>query len=387
VTTRAPKRPPAFEVAPARVRVKRGPHPDNGRSWYWRADKPDGKGGRVDVWTGWGTKDEAAAAVRDALAEQHAGTGEIRTIGDLLSRWGASIRADRDDPSDRTRVAIEGAIVRLLAHGLEDVSVLLVGRDHLVAHRQVSTRAGIAGATIARDLKYLRQAWRWGRELNPPEIPLRDLPRIRVEVEPVYTRYTPTAAEVGGLLDKVSPAVRRALVLMASTGMRIGEALGIRWRDVPLDARRLPVDGKTGPRWVELHPVVAAEVQRWERGGPDDLVVGVSSNRIRVVLAERSAALGIPRCSPNSLRRHVVDALYVTGMVDAAASQLGHSAETALRVYRQVREERRREAVEAADLGVVLDLAQRLAQPPADRPAAKVSGTPKGRNNGPKTPE
>jgi integrase len=85
-------------------------------------------------------------------------------------------------------------------------------------------------------------------------------------------------------------------------------------------------------------------------------VVGVSQNRVRLALARRSEELGIGRCSPNSLRRHVVDALYESAGADpkAAGAQLGHSEQTAITHYRQVSEDRKREVVEGSALGVVL---------------------------------
>lgn len=56
-------------------------------------------------------------------------------------------------------------------------------------------------------------------------------------------------------MDGVSEHVRRALVLLASTGCRVSEILNLTWAQVPLGGDRLRVDGKTGERWVELHPM------------------------------------------------------------------------------------------------------------------------------------
>lgn len=381
-----PKRPAAFEVSPARVRVKRGP--DKTGRWYWRADRPDGRGGRIDVWTGWGTKAEAAEAVRAALADPEAAdaAAEIETIGDLLDCWLASVRRERRDAADRTRIAIETAIGRLLRHGLRDAPIQGFGREALIDYVNARRDDGSAGSTIQRDLKYLRQAWRWGQELDPPEVPLRRLPSIplqRQDRKPAYTRYTPTAADVAGLLQGVPDRPRRALILMAATGCRIGEALGLTWGSVALDARRLVVDGKTGERVLDVPDVVAAEIRTWERGRPEEPVVGVSSNTIRKHLARRSRELGIGRCSPNSLRRHVVDALYLAAAADpkAAAVQLGHSEATAFEHYRTVRDEQRRRVVESAELGVAIDLAQRLAQRSQEGDRIRMESTPKGRRN------
>ena len=354
-----PKRPSPFQVDHVRVRIHSGPRAD-GR-WRWRADKADGHNGRINVWSGWATREEAGQIVRDLLAQTPADpTGELATVRDLLECWVASQQA-RQDVADRTRASSAEAGRRLLEHGLADVELASIDRRDLERHRDEALRSGAGGATVARDLKYLRQAWRWGTEIG--EVPYRPLPRIRVErIETVYTRYTPTLDEVVQLLQGVSEPVRRGLVLLASTGCRASEITELRWSQVPLDATRIRVRGKTGERFVELHGTVAAEVRRWGRGVPDQKVVGVTGQAIRKALARRSAQIGIPKVSPNGLRRHVVDALYRTGQIDAAAAQLGHSAATALSIYRQVSSEDRRRAVEAAELGVVLTLSNSLSK-------------------------
>jgi integrase len=335
------------------VRVRRGPDRD-GR-WYWRADRPDGRGGRVDVWLGWGTKEEAADAVRAKLSEAPAPDAgpEIDRVGDLLDCWLASVQATIREGT-RTRLAIEGAVKRLVEHGPADHPARSLGREGLALYAFAAEAAGYSSGTIARDLKYLRQAWRWAQELDPPQVPLRRLPSFRVKVTPTTTRYTPSAREVAQLLVGVSPPVRRGLILLAATGCRIGEIDSLTWDRVALDGATLDVDGKTGPRRVIVPGPVAAEIRRWERG--TGRVVGVSQNRVRLALARRSEELGIGRCSPNSLRRHVVDALYESAGADpkAAGAQLGHSEQTAITHYRQVSEDRKREVVEGSALGVVL---------------------------------
>jgi integrase len=379
------KRPSPFQVDHVRVRVHSGPRKD-GR-WRWRADKPDGHDHRIPVWSGWATRDEAGEIVRGILGESQESTGELVTVRDLVECWVASQEA-RSDVSERTAQSCKEAGIRLLAHGLADVQLLVLGRKQIEGHRDTALRSRCAGSTVRRDLKYLRQAWRWALDSN--ELPgVRLLPTVKVErVKPVYTRYTPSIEDVVALLEGVSPAVRRGLVLLASTGCRISEITSLRWSGVPLDASKIRVEGKTGERVVELHSVVAAEVRRWDRLHRDRYVVGVTGQTIRAALAERSEELGIPRVSPNGLRRHVVDALYRTGRIDAAASLLGHSAATALAIYRQVSSADRAAAMEGAALGTVLTLS-RLSSNHPETAAMKAAGeysqgeaTPPGKGRG-----
>ncbi len=346
MATPTKKRPTPFAVGRVRVRVHSGPRED-GR-WRWRADRQAGPT-REHVWLGWGTRDEAEAAVIQVLAQvgdPQADLQAVSTVHDLLDCWVRS-QEDRSDVSAFTRSACRLAAARL-SGVIGDVRVDRVDRRVLERYRD---RSGDAGATVARGLKYLRQAWRWGRELGV--VPAVDLPSVRVaRQDPVRTRYTPTRAEVASILGRVSPLVRMALVLLSTTGARVSEITTLRWRTVTPDCGSIRVDGKTGPRDVALHPSVSRELARWGEGRrrDDALVVEVSPQQIGRVLAQHSPAHG--RISPNGLRRHVVDVLYGSAGPDVAAQQLGHSAHTAMAIYRQVTEGDRRKAVVRAGLGV-----------------------------------
>lgn len=207
-------------------------------------------------------------------------------------------------------------------------------------------------------MKHLRQAWRC--ELG--EVPDRELPRVRVEARaraPVYSRYTPTRSEIYRILAAVRIEwVRRALVLLATTGARVGEVASATWGQVAADGSSVELRGKTGARVVPLHPTVAAEVRSWDRGASTAGVWGVSPKRavvgVQHELARVSEALELGgRVSPNGLRRSLVDALYDAGAhPDVEAALLGHSPQTALATYRRIREDRLRSEVVRTGLGL-----------------------------------
>jgi integrase len=357
---RKKSRPKPFRVTgtDVSVRVAEGPRED-GR-WRWRADHQVGDK-RPTVWSGWATQEEAERAVVAALKPQPEPepvqlAPELVTVRDLLETWSASIE-DRADLTERSKRSMDNAGKRLLQHGLGEVRVELVDRGTLERWRDAALRAGIAGSTASRDLKRLRQAWDWAREIG--EIPNRMLPRVCVPKRlraPVYTHYTPSRAEMGRLLEAVRPDwVRRSLILLASTGARIGEIATLTWGSVAADCASIEVCGKTGPRRVPLHPTVAAEVARWARGPDEASVLGVKANTAVVhtqrKLAEASLELGLPRVSPNGFRRAMTDALYDAGALpDVEAAILGHSAQTALEHYRKVGERAKAQAVVAAGI-------------------------------------
>jgi integrase len=80
---------------------------------------------------------------------------------------------------------------------------------------------------------------------------------------------------------------RRALVAMLMfTGLRIGEALALRWRDVDLSAGRLRVPGSktsAGERWVPLLPALRDELASLKAAragaGPDALLFASATGR------------------------------------------------------------------------------------------------------------
>lgn len=357
-------RPEPFKVTGTdiRVRVAEGPR-DDGR-WRWRADRQVGDK-RPTLWSGWATQPEAERAVLDALdAERNPPEPEASpwgTVQDLLEQWTAAVD-EREDLSTFTQRACTTAASRLLEHGLGEVFVDTVSRGTLDRYRDAVLRTGGAGSTLMRDLKHLRQAWSWGRELKL--VPDRDLPRIKVERKArkaVYADHTPSREEIAKLLTGVRPAwVRRSLILLATTGGRMGEVAGLRWSAVAEDCSRVVLDGKTGPRPVPLHATVAAELRTWTRGDPDELVLGVTKNTATAhtqrELARVAEALGMPRVSPNGLRRAMTDALYRSGVgVDQEAALLGHSPETAMRIYRKVSEADLSRAVALAGVGMPVD--------------------------------
>jgi integrase len=85
----------------------------------------------------------------------------------------------------------------------------------------------------------LKDAVKWGRLVRNPA-DAADPPRKSATSRPEMTTWS--AAEVRAFLDHVAEhRLFAAFVLLATTGMRRGEALGLRWCDIDLDAARLSV--------------------------------------------------------------------------------------------------------------------------------------------------
>lgn len=348
------RRPRPFAVGRVRVRVHSGPRSCDGR-WRWRADRPAGASRREPVWSGWGDRDEAEAAVLDALrtrGESHVDASDVRTVFDLLAVWRGEV--DAGDRSPRTTAARRGCAERLGASSALGL-VLLDRLDRRALERYA--RGPGAASTRAQDLRALRSAWLWARERGV--VPAVDLPLVRVpRGDAVYSRYTPSPAEVAAVLDWLRPRTpwaHRAVYLLYVTGCRPGEVASLTWDRVDAVRGRLVVGGKMGRRTVHVHADVAAELGRWTRaatvaptGRPGkaprgDTVTGARGATVRSRLHDHlvaaTEALSLPRWSPYGLRRAAVVALYRRGEdPSVAAAALGHSAAVALRHYRAVDE-------------------------------------------------
>ena len=155
---------------------------------------------------------------------------------------------------------------------------------------------------------------------------------------------------------------RPLLATLALAGLRIGEALGLRWRDVSLGSRKLRVvSAKTeaGVREVDISPtltdVLTEYRTRTRHADPDSLVFPTSAGKrdnpsntrnrfladaveIANVKLEEDGHEPIAHVTPHSLRRTFASLLLATGAdVPYVMAQLGHEdPKMTLGVYAKV---------------------------------------------------
>jgi integrase len=172
--------------------------------------------------------------------------------------------------------------------------------------------------------------------------------------------------EVRALLDAAGRH-RALLATMILAGLRIGELVSLRWRDVDLARGRLHVrESKTdaGERTIDLTPLLLDELKLHRANTrfaePADLVFatrnGTARNRSNVTRQilqpamnranERRSAEGLPpieRVTNHSLRRTFASLLYEAAATPAyVMAQMGHeSSALALEVYAKVMERKR----------------------------------------------
>jgi integrase len=215
--------------------------------------------------------------------------------------------------------------------------------------------------------------------------------------------YLDTAEQVGALLDAAGQldaearadrrhVNRRAmLAVLTFAGLRLGELLNLRWRDVDLAAGRLRVgDAKTdaGKRHVTIRPALRDDLTPLKAAAPDaspdSLVFGTSKGRhqgatnvrkrvlapaverANELLAEAGSAPLPDGLTPHSLRRTFASLLYAIGEdPPTVMAEMGHASPgLALRIYAQAmrRDEGERERLRALVEGSQLaDIGQRAA--------------------------
>jgi integrase len=156
---------------------------------------------------------------------------------------------------------------------------------------------------------------------------------------------------------------RAMLAVLVFGGLRMGELLALRWRDVDLAAGRLYVgEAKTdaGVRHVELLPALRETLTTYKAGcsntGPDDLVFATTNHRkfsrdgfrqrvfaraVEVANEKREAAglTPLPQgLSPHKLRHTCCSLLFVCGYeLPRVMQTLGHAdSAVTLRIYAHV---------------------------------------------------
>jgi integrase len=179
-----------------------------------------------------------------------------------------------------------------------------------------------------------------------------DNPALEVELpekKPVREKHALTLAQVNRLLPVLREPVRSMAHLGILTGLRVGEILGLRWRDVDLLSCQLRVEQncyrglmgspktkgsrRTVPLPENLVNVLARVYRQSVRRSPDDLVFHTrkgtpfsDTNLLHRDLKPAGRQIAAPWLSWHTLRRtHCTQLQAAGGSMKDAQAQLGHS--------------------------------------------------------------
>ena len=358
-------------------------------------------GKRVRKWYGaYATKREATAQLASLQGELHRGTyvePSRQTLGVFLDEWLPAMRSTIK-PTTYTSYS------HVLAHARDrigEVPLRDLGAPQLnalYAELLTAGRKDGSGGLAPRTVRYchtvlhraLRDAVRWGLlARNPTE--LADPPRESADAHDskrgmqVWDADTLRAFLAATADHRLYPA----FVLAASTGMRRGEVLGLRWQDVDLEAGRLSVaqglvtvgyevqfstpKTKRSRRRVELDPDTVAVLRSWRaRQLAERMAWGPAWTDTGLVVTQEdgtwvhphslSAAFGrAVRSAPgvDPIRFHDLRHTHATLLLSAnvhpkvVSERLGHATTAiTLDTYSHVTETMGREA--AATIGAIL---------------------------------
>lgn len=214
----------------------------------------------------------------------------------------------------------------------------------------------VSAASRARALAGVRSFFRWldrtGRLRNAaidllraPKTPKR-LPR---PVSEEGARGIVAEAQDIAAQDWIGLRDRALFTLLYGAGLRIGEALSLRWRDVA-GTERLTVTGKGNKqRAVPLLPIVREALEVYRRAGPfageanAPVFVGARGQALNPGVAQRQLRqvrrlLGLPdSVTPHALRHSFATHLLASG-ADLRSLQelLGHSSLSTTQLYTRI---------------------------------------------------
>jgi integrase len=389
-----PIRPPSGHVF--RMDRKRG------LAWYAKYRLPDGRQVQKKLgpaWTergrppaGYFTKRTAEAWLRDTLDAARRGTlpGLVRTgttFADAAEEWLRYVEHDRDcKPS--TLADYRSVVAARLVPAFGDMALEDITPERIEAWRAAlgADRAvALSNRTRNKALTILGGIMERARKVHGlPTNPARDVEKLRERYDATrFDFYSPE--EVHALVRAAASGQDAAIFLTAAfTGLRRGELIALRWRDVDFERSAIRVSGSyangklTAPksgkgRVVPMVPEVAAALaqlgQREGATGDDDLVfpgdfgsyLDGSALRRRFVAAQDRA--GLRRIRFHDLR-HTFGTLAVRGAESIVELQawLGHAEVRTTMRYTHYREQQ--------------DAAKRLAAAfePASAPTTEKAG-------------
>jgi integrase len=250
--------------------------------------------------------------------EQHRSPAAALTLDELAADWLAHLESRVGHRDPKRRYSARTVVLyrqRLEQHVLPELGHRHVADVQLADVRRLVDRLGAGGlapSTVTSVVGILsgllRYAVKGGQlERNPVrDLDRDDRPGTGRLTEPRYLGPDELEALFGRLGDTFGPIV----AVCTYGGLRISEALGLRWRDVDLKAGTLTVSGQLGPdgqrvpvktpasaATLELLPVLARELRAHRAR-----VAGADLRRVHADALVFTTTRGRPQSRRNALR-------------------------------------------------------------------------------------
>jgi len=357
------------------------------------------------------TRRQAETEIQNILADIRRGTWqspqpqtpapapqEDPTFHEFASQW---FEARRHEVAPRSVEDYKWALSRHLLpffkdHRLTQITIAEVDRYKTAKVRDREQAKGgrsLSNGSINETLNLLAQVLEMAVEyehipFNPARGRRRRLKaaqpkRTWLEPEQVKPLLDATVRGLRGAKTMPDPRMRALFATAICTGLRIGELLALRWKDVNLANGTLTVlhaktaagEGREIDLWAELREELSTHKATTAHSAPNDYVFATSTGnadtrsniarrlkravkRANQTLADEEKDIpAIPlELSPHSLRRTFASLLYLRGENPVyVMNQMGHTdPKLALRIYTKVMSEQRRRAP-GARLLTILD--------------------------------
>jgi integrase len=281
------------------------------------------------------TKREAEARVRWAKDEIAAGRAPVRptlepgsrTMRRAVDSWLATRIDVADETLRNDRVSGRAIAARF---GDRDPSTLTPG--DVQAWILELAKKYAPGTVRLRRIALGQVLDHAGVQPNPVRSPQVASPR-----RSRASRDLPTSAELAKLRAELPDPYPAIVEFLEYGGLRVGEAVALRWQDIDKRRDRFLVDGKTGQRWVRR---IDGRPQ-WPRkpSGTSDSRIwpGMTTERVRGALRRASDRAGVRLVTPHALRhRHLSILMAEQVPLAELAARAGNSPATILATYLHV---------------------------------------------------
>ncbi len=290
-----------------------------------------------------GTKKDAQAYLTKALRERDTGTfvePTKETLAAFLERWLNIVARKRVAAS--TFKSYQDYVSCYLKPSLGDLAISKIGAAEIQAHYNAMLDKGLSARTVRYTHAVLRsalnQAVKWGLLYRNP-VELVDLPKHKKEEMKVLT-----PAQAARFMETTIFSKWKALFsLMLASGMRPGEAFGLKWADIDFERRRVHVQralskGKGG--WSLEEPKTAQS--RRSIPLPASVIKDLLEHRETQDAEKKRATLyndnglvfagdtGEPPCKQTILSGHFKPLLKAAGLPDIRLYDLRHTCATLL---------------------------------------------------------
>jgi integrase len=279
----------------------------------------------------------AAAQMKDAAE-----------LWSLLEAFLATYGAAGATLSRHTLRAYHCGLDVFLQHAMEQgINLIRPARDVGARWLRTLEASGLAPATVKVRLAAARMLYRALRWAGATEAdPFADAKPAK-DVTAAWDKRSPYQhADVERLLTFAGPRDQALILLCAHGGLRVSEAIALRWEDVDIDERSILVrNGKGGKqRRVVMSARLTAALTRLEQNA--ERILPWSDVRTRARLRAVCKRAGVPYKGVHALRHYAGTRLMQqTGSLEHVARHLGHAQIETSRIYAKWSDETLRRAL------------------------------------------